>query len=214
MTAEASARARPGRPAQTMKPQRQRRPRACPSLKILLRLLCGRINPSTWNPLGSSRRWAQTPRSAAQRPHHRIDPASLRSKRGAAPIARQRFARPSQGNMIRIRKTQTRDKRSLAATIGNSLQRQTKPAFGGARSKQNRAARLANHSATPSLTWKCRSAAAQNRAFCETPRRFAPSSTALRVETPLSRRCFKTALVERGAAQTRRPTGLDRKSVV
>lgn len=125
--------------------------RACPSLKILLRLLCGRINPSTWIPLGSSRRRAQTPRSAAQRPHHRIDPASPQSKRGAAPIARQRFARPSQGNMIRIKKTQTRDKRSLAATIGNSLQRQTEPAFGGARSKKSRAVPLANHTATPSL---------------------------------------------------------------
>lgn len=77
--------------------------------------------------------------------------AALKSKRGAAPIARQRFAQPSQGNMIRIRKTQTRDKQSLAATIGNSLQRQTEPAFGGARSKQNRAVPLANHSATPSL---------------------------------------------------------------
>lgn len=125
--------------------------RACPSLKILLRLLCGRINPSTWIPLGSSRRRAQTPRSAAQRPHHRIDPASPQSKRGAAPIARQRFARPSQGNMIRIKKTPTRDKRSLDATIGNSLQRQTEPAFGGALSKQSRAVPLANHTATPSL---------------------------------------------------------------
>ena len=63
------------------------------------------------------------------------------------------------------------------------------------------------------LTWKCRSAAAQNRAFCETPRRFAPSSTALRAEAPLSRRCFKTTLVERGAAQTTQPTGFARAPV-
>lgn len=124
------------RPAQAMRHQSQRRPRACRSLNILLQLLCGRINPSIGTPRGSSRRRTKKPRRAAQRPHHRIDRASLQSKRRAAPIARQRFARPSQGNMIRIRKTQTRDKRSLAATIGNSLQRQTEPAFGGARSGQ------------------------------------------------------------------------------
>ena len=188
--------------------------RACPSLKILLRLLCGRINPSTWIPLGSSRRWARTPRSAAQRPHHRIDPASPRSKRRAAPIARQRFARRPQENLIRIRKTPTRDKRSPAATIGDSLQLQTEPAFGGARSGQ-KPRRSVGQTVRQRrrLTWKCRSAAAQNRAFCETPRRFAPSSTALRAEAPLSRRCFKTTLVERGAAQTTRPTGFARAPV-
>ena len=63
------------------------------------------------------------------------------------------------------------------------------------------------------MTWKCRSVAAQNRAFCETPPRYAPSSKALRTETALSRRCFKTALVERGAAQTMRPTGFTRAPV-
>ena len=42
--------------------------------------------------------------------------------------------------------------RGYGTTIGNSLQRQTEPAFGGARSGQKpRAVRLANHSATPSL---------------------------------------------------------------
>lgn len=140
------------RPAQTKKPQRQRRPRACRSLNILLQLLCGRINPSIGTPRGSSRRRAKKPRRAAQRPHHRIDRASLKSKHGAAPIACQRFSRRPQGNLIRIRKTPTRDKRSPTATTGDSLQLQTEPAFGGARSGQKpRAVRLANHSATPSL---------------------------------------------------------------
>lgn len=131
----------PGPSHETSKPTTASR--ACPSIKILLRLLCGRINPSTGNPLGSNRHRAKTPRRAAQRPLHRMDPASLKSKRGAAPIARQRFAHRPQENLIRIRKTPTRDKRSLAATVGNSLQRQTEPAFGCARSGQKpRAVRL------------------------------------------------------------------------
>ena len=168
----------------------------------------------TGNPLGSNRRRAKTPRRAAQRPLHRMDPASLKSKRGAAPIARQRFARRPQENLIRIRKRQH-------ATNG-AWQQQSETVSNG---KLNRrlAAPGAGKSRAPfgwqtirqrrRLTWKCRSAAAQNRAFCETPRRFAPSSTALRVETPLSRRCFKTFLVERGAAQTTRQPGCARAPV-